>query len=257
MKWPVELVLVRHAQSQYNVLRGMKSSDPLFAAFQAAYEEDYRSDVAKQLAKEVRKKYGLGVNDADTRLTPDGVAMAQATAEVLKKRKMKLPHVVFVSPYLRTMETFGCMKLGWPELGEVKMVPDDRIREQEHGLSLLYNDWRVFHVMHPEQKELRDLMGPYWYQFPQGESVSQVRDRIRSFITTLVREYSGMRVMLVTHHLTILSIRATLERLTPQQFIELDEGEKPINCGVTLYSGDAGAGRDGRLQLKVYNQKLY
>lgn len=258
MKWPVELVIVRHAQSGYNILRGMKSSDPEYLEFKRAYEENHRSEAARRLAEKILAKYRLGVSDADTRLTPDGVKMAGDTGAALRRKfDGVLPHIIFVSPYDRTLETLGCMKLGWPELEKVAMVPEDRIREQEHGLALLYSDWRVFHVMHPEQKDLRHLQGPYWYQYPQGESVSQVRDRIRSFVGTLVREYSGQRVMLITHHLTILSIRAILERLTPRQFIRLDKEEKPVNCGVTIYRGNAGVGRDGRLELVEYNEKLY
>lgn len=256
MKWPAELVIVRHAQSEYNTLRGMKSSDPLFAEFCQAYEKDYRSSKARKLAVAVRAKYSLGVSDAETRITTKGGSMAIETGDQLKK-KIELPHVIFVSPYSRTQETLGHMKVKWPELEGVKTIHEDRIREQEHGLSLIYNDWRVFHVMHPEQKELRELQGPYWYQYPQGESASQVRDRIRSFLATITREYSGQRVMLITHHLTILSIRATLERLTPHQFIHLDEKEKPVNCGVTIYRGNPAVGREGRLELVQYNSQLY
>ena len=122
---------------------------------------------------------------------------------------------------------------------------------------LLYNDWRVFNVFHPEQGALRTLLGPYWYQYPQGESVSQVRDRVRSILATVIREHSGKNVMMVTHHLTILSIRATLERLTHEQFMELDTNEKPVNCGVTHYRGDPDAGSNGKLVLDFYNRKLY
>ncbi len=257
MKWPTQLVIVRHGQSEYNVLRGMKSSDPLYAEFKKAFNADYRSGEARRLAIAVRKKYALSVGDVGTRLTEAGVEMAKTTGASLKQTLGGLPDTVFVSPYHRAVETLESMKLGWPELATVRTVSEDRIREQEHGLSNLYNDTRVFHVMHPEQKELIDLQGSYWYQYPQGESVSQVRDRIRSFMSTLVREYSGQRVMLVTHHLTILSIRAILERLTPKEFLHLDEKEKPVNCGVMIYRGNAGAGRDGRLELVEYNTKHY
>lgn len=257
MKWPTELVIVRHAQSNYNILRDKKSPDPLYQEFIHAFDENYRSERTRTLAQEVLDKFGLGVSDAQTQTTPSGKVMAESTGIGLQRRLRQRPHVIFVSPYTRTQETLGHMIMGWPELATVKTVPEDRIREQEHGLSVLYNDWRVFHVMHPEQKGLRDLLGPYWYQYPQGESVSQVRDRIRSFLDTLVREYSGQRVMLVTHHLTILSIRAILERWSPAQFIAMDEQNKPVNCGVTIYRGDPTLGKAGRLVLQEYNTRLY
>ena len=113
----------------------------------------------------------------------------------------------------------------------------------------------MFHVFHPEQKDLHDLMGPYWYTYPQGESVCDVRDRARSITTTLTREHACQDVLVFTHHLTILSFRANLERLSPEQFMHLDEHEKPVNCGITLYRGDASRGEDGRLGLEFYNKR--
>jgi broad specificity phosphatase PhoE len=79
---------------------------------------------------------------------------------------------------------------------------------------------------------------------------------ISLWVNTLIREYAGKRVLAVTHHLTILAIRAQLERLGPEEFIALDRNEKPINCGVTIYRGDPNQGEDGRLILAQYNQKL-
>jgi broad specificity phosphatase PhoE len=256
MKWPAQLVLIRHAESAYNILRAQKAKDPLYAAFLKAYNKDYRSADAKDLAQQVMAKYSLRVSDASTLITQEGATRAFATGAALKGLA-QIPDVVLASPYVRTKMTLERMQDAWPDLRTVKVVSEDRIREQEHGLSLLYSDYRVFYVMHPEQKQLHDLQGQYWYQYPQGESVSNVRARIRSVLNTLVREYSGQRVMLVTHHLTILSIRAILERLTPEEFIRLDEEEKPINCGVTIYRGVPTEGKDGRLLLDQYNVKLY
>jgi IS5 family transposase len=61
----------------------------------------------------------------------------------------------------------------------------------------------------------------------------------------------------VTHHLTILSFRANYERLSPEEFIRLDEHEKPVNCGITVYRGDPNQGKDGKLVLQIYNKKFY
>ena len=84
-----------------------------------------------------------------------------------------------------------------------------------------------------------------------------VRERLRSWVITLIRELANKNVMAVTHHLAILSIRANLERLSKEDFLRLDKEEKPINCGVTIYEGDKKAGSNGRLVLKAYNQKLH
>jgi hypothetical protein len=63
--------------------------------------------------------------------------------------------------------------------------------------------------------------------------------------------------MAVTHHLSILALRANLERFGAPEFQRLDNEEKPINCGVTIYRGNPNAGEDGHLELDRYNQKLY
>lgn len=257
MKWPTSLMLIRHGESEYNILRAKKQKDPLYQEFQQWYREGRNAEYVRNRALELKKKYALGVGGYDTPLTEVGHSQARITGDQQLLNDAPLPDVVIYSPYLRTKETLASLAESWTGLEDVPWVEDDRIREQEHGLSVIYSDWRVFQTLHPEQRELRKLQGDYWYQYPQGESVADVRDRVSSMLTTLIREYNGKRVLLVTHHLTILSIRATLERLTPEEFLKLDKKNKPVNCGLTEYVGDPDQGKDGRLILKTYNQKLY
>lgn len=260
MKWPFSLTLVRHGQSAYNILKNKKLQDDDYQTFLREFKRNSQSEETKYLTDLLQAKYQLEIGDYNTPLTDEGLRQAFVTGQNLSDVAPR-PDVIFHSPYLRATETLTQMKegsrLSMHPLEDVPCVEDDRIREQEHGLSLLYNDWRFFEVKHPEQAQLRRIQGPYWYQYPQGESVSMVRDRARSMIGTLIREYAGKNVLMVTHHLTILSIRANLERLTPDEFIRLDQEEKPVNCGVTVYSGNPTAGRHGKLILDRYNQKLY
>jgi broad specificity phosphatase PhoE len=253
MKWPISITLVRHGQSVYNELRSIKQNDELWLRFRKLYEKDFNSPETRRLAEEVKEKFALRVSDSETPLSSQGVRQALLTGLNMKNH-LSLPDVIFVSPYLRTKQTLKYMAKSWPELGSVKTIEEDRIREQEHGLSLLSNDWRVFHVLHPEQRALYDLLGMYYYQYPQGESVPQVRERIRSFTSTIIREWSEKRVLLITHHLTILSIRANFERLSSKDFIRLDKKETPKNCGATLFEGNPNAGMNGKLILKYYNR---
>jgi broad specificity phosphatase PhoE len=257
MKWPSDLITIRHGQSAYNALRSQKQNDEEYQAFVQSFEKDPRSKKTRRLARSIKARFALGFSDYATPLSEEGQNQARALGPNLNERLPK-PDVVFISPYLRTDQTFDGMVEGGFDTGEAKIVRgEDRIREQEHGLSLLYSDWRVFHALHPKQKELYDLLGPYWYQYPQGESVSMVRDRVRAFMNMLVREHPGQVVYLISHHLTKLSIRANLERWTPEQFMQVDDEEKPINCGVTHYRGNPEAGGDGKLELQDYNLKLY
>jgi len=249
-------MLVRHDTSAYNVLRDAKKNDGTYVDFLAAWEKDPDAEDTCRLAREVQQRFALGVGDSDTPLADAEGRQARVTGEKLAM-EFELPDAIYVSPYKRTLETLRHMTEGWPALEGIKVFKDERIREQEHGLALLYNDWRVFHALHPEQRMLRKIEGAYWYRFPQGENVPDVRLRNRSWIETLIRDWRGKRVLAITHHLNILAARATLERLDAEEFLRLDKEEKPINCGVTLYKGHPDQGRDGRLLLEFYNRKYY
>jgi broad specificity phosphatase PhoE len=259
MKWPNTLTVVRHGQSAYNELKGLKEADPLYAEFKRAYSRRGKDPrAAKELAQQLISagKFILGCGDHDTKLTDAGGQQAEVTGSRLSEL-ISLPDVIFVSPYLRTHHTLGRLAVGWPELADVKTVEEERVREQEHGLALLYNDWRIFNTMHPEQEKLRNLQGPYWYRYPQGENVPDVRERHRSMLGTFTRDYAEQNVLIVGHHLSILSLRANLERLDADGFIDLDLNHKPVNCGATVYRGGPNLGQDGHLELDIYNQQLY
>jgi len=256
MKWPSSVMLIRHDVSEYNTLRNKKKTDPIYQNFLESWKVDPNSDQTKALALTIQKKWSLGVGDANTRLEDSEGKRAYKTGKNLSKCS-EVPDIVFVSPYARTWATFEALKKGWQQLKNVKVIEEERIREQEHGLSLLYNDWKVFHALNPEQRELFNLEGSYWYRYPQGENVPDVRARIRSFMSTLTRDWAKKKVLLVTHHLAILAFRAHMERLSSHEFIALDRNAKPMNCGVTLYRGHSGLGENGRLVLEYYNKKFF
>lgn len=256
MKWPETLTLIRHDSSAYNALKPRKRESILYQEFLNAYGINPDSDNSRRLALEVKNEFSLEYGDHNTPLAEGAGIQAEMMATRLKER-IPIPNAIFVSPYERTEATLSRMIIGWPDLKNIKIIRDERITEQDHGLSLLYNDWRVFNVLHPEQRELFAKQGSYRYRFPQGENIPDVRERLHSWIGTITRDYSGQNVLTVTHHLAILALRANLERLDEKEFIRLDEEEKPINAGVTIYRGKANEGKDGHLVLDVYNAKLY
>ncbi len=256
MKWPRELTLIRHDTSTFNASKVAKETDELYLRFRNAFEANPDSEETHELALQVHEKFKPTVGDWNTPLW-DGESPNASTVGANLVEHIGRPDVIFVSPYIRTQATLAGLTRGWPELGTVRTYVDDRLREQEHGLANLYGDWRVFHALHPEQRALYTMHKRYFYCFPQGESVPNVRERIALWLNTITRDFADKRILVVTHHLTILSIRASLERLSFEQFIELDEHEKPINCGVTIYRGYPNMGSDGRLILDQYNVKLY
>ncbi|MBI2596340.1 histidine phosphatase family protein [Candidatus Daviesbacteria bacterium] len=256
MKWPETLTLVRHDISAYNEFKKNKKDNPLYQRFLKAYEENHLSKATRFFAEKVREELSIKVSDHNTPLAPGAGWQAEEMAKKLSTL-IKLPDIIFVSPYRRTKDTFEHMKRGWPDLAKVEIKEEERMREREHGLCLLYNDRKIFYVFHPEQKLLEKLMGGYWYRFPQGENIPDVRARVSRFNDMLVREFVKRNVLVVTHHETILAYRATMERMSANEYIDLDKKDKPINCGVTIYRGNPGLGRDGKLVLDIYNAKLY
>src|ERR1700741_5070595 len=137
MKWPNTLTVIRHGESEYNVLKGLKEEDPDYRAFMNAYDRRQEDpEQARILGKALldSKKFVLGVGEHRTAMTAAGQKQAEITGEELSKR-IELPDVILVSPYERTLNTLGGMAIGWPELATVKTVEDERLREQEHGLA--------------------------------------------------------------------------------------------------------------------------
>lgn len=264
MKWPNTLTIIRHGESAYNLLKKNKRENPDYEKFLELFAEDYEKAEDEKwpskklvvLARKVWQKTRLGFDDYHTPLTEEGFEQAKSTASSLKK-VIKLPDVIYFSPSLRTKETLKGLVQGWPELAKVKAVSEERVREQEHGLQTIYNDWRVFCTLNPVQGLLFKQEGDYFYRQANGENKADVRDRVRSFMATIIREDAGQNVLLLSHHITLLCFRANLERWSPEKFIEIDKADKPINCGVTMYGGDPKQGENGKLILKTYNQKLY
>jgi broad specificity phosphatase PhoE len=257
MKWPAELLLIRHAESAYNNLKKTKEADPDYRRFRTLFGRDRTHPDLVPLALMLQERHALGCSDRDTPITPQGEMQARITGRRMRESGTAAPDVVFVSPYLRTLETLRFLKLEWPALASAREYREERIREKDHGLALLYNDWRIYHVMQPEQAKLQDLLGEYDYRFLNGENIPDVRQRTHSWMATLTRDFAGKRVMAMTHHLTILATRANFERLSPEQFLHLDEHEKPVNCGVTRYVGKVLEGNRSKLLLHEYNKQHY
>lgn len=254
-KWPASITIIRHGESEFNALKSKKTKSALYKEFLKFFEEDYDSVVSKIKAEAAMIEVSLNVGDHATPLTAEGMRQARITGENLHGHIPK-PDIILCSPYLRTRQTLEGLTLGMGLQG-IKVTWERRVREQEHGLSLLYNDGKFFQTFHPEQKLLKDLELPYWYRYPQGESVPDVQDRIQSVTDTLIREYAGKHVLIIAHHITMLAIRANFERMSPEQYLELDENEKPVNCGVTMYQCNPNLGKRGKLELVFYNKKFY
>jgi broad specificity phosphatase PhoE len=251
------LTIIRHGESAYNELRERKKVDPVYAKFLSIYNQrKHQPDEMRRVTLELMDHLKATVYDNfETPLTDKGKEQARTTGQQLRQRGV-LPDLVFVSPHIRAIETFDFIKRGWPEISSVTVIADERIREQERGLYLSFNDWKIFTVFYPEQEELMSTQGHYWYRYPQGENIPDVRLRVGAWLTS-VSELGPKNVLAITHHIPILSIRANLENISWIKLMDLDEKDTPINCGVTNYSRRVRLNNLDELSLDLYNQKLY
>ena len=133
MKWPLSITLIRHAQSQYNILRTKKEQDPEYEHFKALHGKDPDSPLARVLAGKMQSKYALDTSDYKTPLSTAGVYQARDTGRrIFAESVVPVPDVILVSPYVRTRTTLNLLKNGAGETHFTKAVEvvDERIREQ-------------------------------------------------------------------------------------------------------------------------------
>lgn len=228
-KWPDVLWIVRHGESAGNVARA--------AAYQA------------RLAK-----IDLDIRDIDVPLSPLGERQARALGHWFGQRSPEQqPSVVLTSPYIRAVRTAELICQGADlDPDEVSFTRDERLREKEFGiLDRFTRDGIAEH--HPEQAQLRMILGKFYHRPPGGESWCDVILRLRSVIDTVTREYAGERVLIVCHAVVVLCFRYLLERMTEQQILEIDRLDEVANCSITEYAFDPSQGKRGKLVLRSYN----
>lgn len=284
-KWPASVTLVRHAESAFNKGQTERKENPAYQKFSKLFDQEYEAITFVKVAKKEFPSAELlemtmelidtlnapNYSDYDAPLSANGLEQALTTGRNLSK-KIKLPDAVYVSPFLRTRQTLARIQEGWPELQGVKVIEEDRLREQEHGVKTMFPDGKIYLVLNPQQALLRKFGTDYDYREEGGENMLDVRDRVRGLINTLIREHGGgldgvptepEDVFCVSHHLTIMAARANLERWDRAKFLAEDKHNHPINCGVSIYKGypkgapEAGNAKHGRLILEEYNVKLY
>ncbi|MFK4089660.1 phosphoglycerate mutase family protein [Kribbella sp. NPDC020789] len=137
------------------------------------------------------------VPDHAVALTAHGWEQAAKAGQGLRELFENEPIRVYVSPYLRTLETLKGLKLD-DLIGVAREEP--RLREQ---------DWANFQDTADieRQERLRDSYGHFFYRFTHGESGSDVYDRVSSFLETMHRDFeqadAPRNVLLVSHGLTM------------------------------------------------------
>jgi len=224
-RWPASLMLVRHGESLGNVARDAAESSA-----------SPRIDIAER--------------DMDVPLSERGAEQSAAVGEWLRQLRTARPAVVLASPYLRAAQTaqiaVGVAGIAGP------VVLDERLREREFGaldrLTRIGIEQRF-----PEEAAARARVGKFYYRPPSGESWCDVALRVRSALDSITREYSGRRVLIVTHEVVIFMFRYILEQLTEPDVLAIARKKQLANGSVTSFV--LARGRDARgMTLERFNE---
>ncbi len=235
---PEKLVLIRHGQSMGNVDQRYYATHP----------------------------------DNAIPLTDLGWEQARKAGTILKDKIITPGESVhfMVSPYVRTVETFHGIVSAWcdPESEEFASITDrnqkvnawyerltelgltwnedSRIREQDFG-----------NYQNPEQmrraKEERFHFGAFYYRFHNGESGSDVYDRVSTFLDSLWRSFEtnkSQNYVLVTHGIVLRVLMARYFRYTITQLNTL---ANPRNCEMVVlgHEGNGQLDLEGRCSLEL------
>jgi NAD+ kinase len=214
MTMPVDLILVRHGESEGNVV----------------------SELSKKGEHDMVERF-KGQHGSRFRLTKKGVEQAKAAGEWIRKEiDLASPKLCryYVSSYIRARETAG--HLGIPG---AQWFIEMALREREWG------DLDVMSYAERQERfkaslEMKKTSPLYWIP-PNGESIAQVSEgRTYRMLGTLARECSSKRVVIVCHGETMWSFRIPLERMTDIEYNRLDASKDPKdrihNCQILHYT---------------------
>lgn len=212
MGMPNDLVLVRHGESEGNI------------ATNAASQGDHRYYTDAFMTTPGHQ----------WRLTETGREQAAIMGAWIQDHVAPRFDRYYVSPYVRTRETAGCL-----QLAAASWRPNRALRERDWGdIGSMRKDDFESDPMYKASFWMQKNDPLYWVA-PGGESIAQVaEDRVRNILNTLHRENTGQKVVAVTHGEAMWAFRLVLERLNDEEFalLDKDKSEKIHNCEALHYS---------------------
>jgi NAD+ kinase len=211
MTMPIDLVLVRHGESEGNLA---KTGDP------------------SALTREF-----LDRHSSQFRLTTRGIVKAEAAGAWLRANGFASFDRYYASEYVRAYETAA--RLGLELLPGQRWYLDFFLRERDYGLfDVMPYEERV--QKYPEYLRHKARDGFFWTPPGSAESMAMVALRLGRLLDTLHRECSDKRVIVVCHGETMWALRVRLERMTQARYAELDASEDPKdrirNCQIIHYT---------------------
>lgn len=211
-----ELVLVRHGESVGNV-------------------------AAAAAGRSGAEVVDVPARDADVALTPLGQEQARAAGAALAAWPAPTrPQVLVCSPYRRARDT---ARLMCHEAGvDLAERVDERLRDRELGV-LDRLTQRGVRARFPQEAERRRWQGKYYHRPAGGESWADVALRVRTWLSDLeVHATEVRRVLVVTHDVVALTVRAVCLGMEEQQVLDLARHEPLRNASISrlVRTEDAG-----------------
>lgn len=210
MALPIDLVLVRHGQSEGNAAKRLSEKGD-----HAVFTEKF-----------------MNRHSASFRLTDLGRSQADKAGEWIRKEFPAFDRC-FVSEYLRAMETAAHLALPNAEWradfylterdwGDLDICPENE-REEKFGDALK-----------------RRVAEPFFWRPPNGETFADLCLRVDRVLHTLHRECQDKRVIIVCHGEVMRAFQIRIERMSQTRFRELtfskEPEEKIYNCQIIHYS---------------------
>lgn len=211
MTMPINLLLVRHGESEGNI---------------ANY-------LSKQGSDELFTPEFINRHSSSWRLTDKGIQQAKNAGQWIKNNITANFHRYYVSEYARAKETAAL--LGFPD---AQWYVEFHLRER---------DWGILETISHQERmrqfksvlNRKEIDGIYWKP-PNGESMADVCLRIDRVIATLHRECSEANVIIVCHGEVMWAFLLRLLRLSTRQYAELDRSKDPIdrihNCQILHFT---------------------
>src|SRR5262249_9760592 len=210
---PALLVLVRHGQSQRNVVKKRN-----------------RLDLADESRNSVR-----GVPDHLIELTDEGRRQSTVPGAALRDAYGPFDYLVH-SGYARTVQTLEHMLEAYTADERARMPIRHHlfVRERDAGHAYDMTDAEA-QAAFPWLADYWTTFGPFFARPPGGESLADVCERVYAFLQKLARTMARRRVLVVTHGGTIWCFRYVLERWTYAEAERRFTTESNPNCAVTSY----------------------
>ena len=229
---PARLVLIRHGESMRNEAKRGKIY--------------FADDASREALK--------GIPDHKIHLTEEGLRQARETGVYLRDT-FPAPDFLYDSGYARTSQTAeGILEAYSPkERDKIERRSNELIRERDHGYTYEMTEEEVRRWF-PWYSGHRATFGSFFTRPPGGDSIADVANRVSLFLDMLFQYRGKMNVFVVTHGGTMKAFRYLLEHQEKEEPYDWaskwPEGEKPENCGITVYEFNR---RAKRLVLQVQN----